>query len=298
MTIEQLKTYLRKIIELETTVYAQMDAIEALENRINRLAIRGYHLQPSKPNGYEAEMVGCLPAFLGLFPAALIGVILHLFGLEIIATALLVLIPVAFFMHANKIEEEKARELSRKEIEQYESDMCTYRRNMEVEEARVKAEQCQKDKLSAMLYDLRQQCIETRNILRYYYSQNILFSKYQNFVAVCSLYEYLESDRCTSLGGYEGAYNIFETELRLDRICAKLDVVLEHLSDIKDNQIVLYDAIQDGNRATQNLYNETIRQSQLLGEVGENIALTAEYARISAANAEAGAWIGLANYLK
>ncbi len=306
MTTGQLKAYLRRIIELETSLYTQTEAIESLEHRMNRLAVPNYPSRPSPPKEYQEDFVGCFPMILGFVAAAIIGCILSVFEhvpilgevLEIFSVMLLWIVPIIFFFLSKKEEKKNVERLNKQEIERYESDMCIYEQNIEIDKMRVRAEQLKKDNLNTVLLDLKQQRNETRRILRYYYSKNILFSKYQNLIAVCSLYEYLMAGRCTTLEGHEGAYNIFETELRLNRICAKLDTVIEHLSDIQDNQMVLYDAIQDGNRASRQLYNESVRQSELLEEAGHNIALAGEYARIAAANAEAGAWIGLANYMK
>ena len=44
-------------------------------------------------------------------------------------------------------------------------------------------------------------------------------------VMVCSLYEYVCSGRCDTLAGHEGAYNIWEMEIRLDKIVTQLGLV-------------------------------------------------------------------------
>ena len=64
---------------------------------------------------------------------------------------------------------------------------------------------------------------------------------------VCSLYEYICAGRCTELEGHEGAYNIIETEIRLDHIILQLDKVIAQLEQIKNNQFMLYSAVQESN---------------------------------------------------
>mgnify|MGYP001864484039 FL=1 len=80
------------------------------------------------------------------------------------------------------------------------------------------------------------------------YDKNIIFPKYRRLPLVCSLYEYFCSGRCSTLEGHEGAYNILEMEIRLDRIITQMDMVITRLESIRDGQYVLYSAIQDSNR--------------------------------------------------
>lgn len=77
------------------------------------------------------------------------------------------------------------------------------------------------------------------------YNCNVIFGKYRNFVAMSTIYEYLVSGRCTSLEGTNGAYNLYESETRANIIIAQLNHVLESLETIKENQYMIYDAIQN-----------------------------------------------------
>ena len=66
---------------------------------------------------------------------------------------------------------------------------------------------------------LLKQFLDTRQKL---YSCNIIFTKYQNIVALTSFYKYLDSGRCDKLEGSYGAYNLYEREIRDDLIITKL----------------------------------------------------------------------------
>lgn len=83
------------------------------------------------------------------------------------------------------------------------------------------------------------------------------FPKHRTVVAMSMLYEYLASGRATQLEGHEGALNIYESELRLNNIIGKLDDVIYHLEDIKNNQSVLYDLISDANEKTDKILSIT-----------------------------------------
>ena len=84
-------------------------------------------------------------------------------------------------------------------------------------------------------------------------------------MAVCSICEYLESGRCSELGGPDGAYNLFEQEIRMNLIITQLGSILSKLDRIQANQAMLYDAISTGNRLTSQLIERT-NESIRLGE--------------------------------
>ena len=83
------------------------------------------------------------------------------------------------------------------------------------------------------------------------YDCGIIFMKYHNLVAISTFYEYLMSGRCTSLEGANGAYNIYEAEVRANTIIDQLNGVLESLEKVKENQYMIYQSIQ---RVNSNLY--------------------------------------------
>lgn len=102
--------------------------------------------------------------------------------------------------------------------------------------------------LQTQLKELEQNIAESNIRLQGIYAKNIVFPKYRNFAMVSSLYEYICAGRCTELEGHEGAYNILETEIRLDRIISQMDRVVTNLEQIKHNQFVLYSAVQESNQ--------------------------------------------------
>ena len=77
-----------------------------------------------------------------------------------------------------------------------------------------------------------------------YYLPDVIFAKYRDMAAIATMYEYLKSGRCASLEGPNGAYNLYETELRANAVISKLDVVIAKLDKIKNNQYVLYSTMK------------------------------------------------------
>lgn len=98
--------------------------------------------------------------------------------------------------------------------------------------------------------ELLKKTLAARNEL---YAYDIIFVKYRNAVALSSFYEYLSSGRCTTLEGADGAYNIYENEIRLNLVISQLDTVIASLEDIKQNQYMMYQEMRNINASLQRL---------------------------------------------
>ena len=75
------------------------------------------------------------------------------------------------------------------------------------------------------------------------YSKGIIYIKYRDYVSLARFCDYLLSGRCSELEGADGAYNIYEQEIRTDNIIDKLDRIELSLEEIKDNQIHIYNEL-------------------------------------------------------
>lgn len=115
----------------------------------------------------------------------------------------------------------------------------------------------------------------TQTELDILYASNFIYPKYRNLIAIASMYEYLDSGRCNSLEGADGAYNIYELEVRLDRIITKLDIIISNLEQIRANQYYLYTAIKEMQPHIDRVTNTIIENTNKLNEVAVNTAVTA-----------------------
>lgn len=102
------------------------------------------------------------------------------------------------------------------------------------------------------------------------YSCNIIFDKYRNIVALSSFYEYLMAGRCETLEGTNGAYNIYEAEIRADRIISQLDEVIVSLDQIKKNQYMIYNKLNEMSRILSSLSNSMKSAAGSLSEIKIN----------------------------
>ena len=149
-----------------------------------------------------------------------------------------------------KIQQKRAQEEKawRESMRYYHLAVRTYQQDIAKDKKRVQLENEQRELLRQKIRELTQDQAESERRLTQIYAEDIIFPKYRNLVAVASLYEYICAGRCSSLEGHEGAYNIYEAEVRLDRIVTQLDQVLAHLDAIQNNQFVLFTAVQEINR--------------------------------------------------
>ena len=166
----------------------------------------------------------------------------------------------------------------------YNAALTAYNEAFQQEQARVNNERIQKQIITSRMQELNTQITETTNALKQLYAVGIVYKKYQALVPIVMFCEYIESGRCDALEGHEGAYNIYENELRQNIIISKLDVVINKLDQIRENQYMLAAAIEEGNRHVAQLCSAAKESAQRLERIETNSVITAENARITAKN--------------
>ena len=84
-----------------------------------------------------------------------------------------------------------------------------------------------------------------------------IFPKYNNVVAWSTMYEYFVTGRVSELSGPNGAYNLYESEVRANIIISKLDAIIDRLDAIKDNQYVLYQLVNEATETIKDIGQKT-----------------------------------------
>lgn len=84
-------------------------------------------------------------------------------------------------------------------------------------------------------------------------SLGIIYPKYLDIVALTTISEYFETGRCATLVGPDGAYNLYESEIRANRIITQLDQVIASLETIKENQYKAYSVLSQISRDTASI---------------------------------------------
>ena len=140
---------------------------------------------------------------------------------------------------------------------------------------------------SKALDELHRHLNDSKRTLSTYYSADVIFPKYRNLPALTSIYEYITSGRCAELAGANGAYNLYENELRQNTVIAQLNTIISNLEQIRQNQYTLYTEIVKINQSTERIANElrTIRgYTYVLTELS---ALNTYYNGVTAASSSA-----------
>ena len=136
---------------------------------------------------------------------------------------------------------------------------------------------------------------ETQALLARYYDLNIIFPKYRNMVAMTTIYEYFASGRCTELTGPDGAYNLYEAELRQDLIINKLDVIIRQLDQIQQNQYMLYQEMQRTRGVIQDIRKDVKDILENTADIAKSSHITALCTQVTAQNTEAIKYLSLIN---
>lgn len=167
---------------------------------------------------------------------------------------------------------------------QYQIALQNYQLEVQRDNERVKNERRQAQIIQSRIDELEVQKNSTLEALNKLYDVGIIYTKYQALVPVVMFCEYIESGRCSQLEGNEGAYNIYESELRKNIIIDKLDVVVNKLEQIKENQPMLYEVIEQGNQKVSQLCSATYENAKRLENIQNDVAISAENSRVTAQN--------------
>ena len=263
MTTDELKEYLKAVVDMERIVYLQKQIEQQISNHKAKFGVPNSFEKPSldtsrKP-GCGMIVVG---GFVGLLLGSALGVFVGAEGAGGLLWGFFGLFVGGFVGQAIAEHSDETKKQSR-----YEQECENYENMVKADKQRVKRERVTIDFYNYQLLQLKKETDKAVGVLMSLYGMGILFPKYQNFVAVSSIYEYLQAGRCTTLEGHEGAYNIYETEIRLDRIINQLDEVIAHLEDIKSNQYIIYSAIQENNQTLHKILESNYRIEENVGKL-------------------------------
>lgn len=306
MNAAAVKEYLRMCIELEKQADTQNFLISGIKREIRQLAIPNNYQVPTLKK-FSGNSLGNIlfGIFFTLFALILGGIIIWpsawfltklgkqmlregWFGWIEISLCVLGLLVGVFVLWIGTggipklIKDHKEVKAKNKEEEEsYNQALLAYNQALEDDAKRVSQEQIKQAALRADLNNLQSALTKTKNCLKQLYGKGVLYSKYRNYACVCSLYEYFDSGRCTRLEGHEGAYNILESEMRLNRIITQTNQILSKLDEIKENQELLYDSIQESNRKADKLLASCQDMSnQLVGIQAQGEELNSRIAQL------------------
>ncbi len=148
--------------------------------------------------------------------------------------------------------------------QQYEEEMKMY----EIQVSNVKRNLVQaKNLLQAKYEELQEIHNKTEETLEKLYDFNIIYPKYRDIVALSSINEYFDSGRCDSFTGPNGAYNMYENEVKQNLIISNLESICNNLESIKNNQFTLYEIMSNNLKYYRAINNEISNTSSQVIEL-------------------------------
>lgn len=147
---------------------------------------------------------------------------------------------------------------------------------MEDQNKRNALELEQKKMLELKISMLNTSLNHTNELLNKLYNrENVyIYPKYRNVVAIAQILEYYESGRRDCLEGVNGAYDLFETELRQNIIINNLSQIQNELNVIQQNQRVLFNELQSTNDLLNSLKQEMNQFNNNINEIKINSYIT------------------------
>lgn len=292
MDTEKLKKYLRDVYALEARKYNLNEAYWMLDQRKNNLSNSVSDIPLKRMIG---DVDYATHYMLWLFPAGILGIIIgeilvfrystdsqawnkFFFGLlpGIVIGGVLLAIGV---MISAAIEKKKN---AQENIKIEEENKLIQQQN-EQNRQRVRWQVKQIEKEMSILND---EFWDTDDIVQDYYDLNIIHENYRGFIPISSIYGYIDTGRCFTLTGHEGAYNLYETERRLNIIITNQYEIINRLDDLRQNQYMLYSAIQESNGSLNTLNNNCSKMISKMASLEKSNDIIAYNNQIAAQNTE------------
>ena len=293
---EELIQYFEDAIALETEIVTQENLVSQFEamskNKKPVLVERKVQVAEPDPNGFDSETNGAtffLVCFtgIGIFLFTLLITLLSEFIeaepiiYSLIVIAILDGITLAIYLS----EKKKWKEAYSKQRDMYNEDCDLCRKeNENRKEEFIYNQECWKDSCTKMRTTLEKPLKETKENLERVYAKNIIYPKYRNLPALTSIYEYYVTGRCEELSGPYGAYNLYEDEVRKDKIISQLNTVIANLEQIKQNQYKLYEQVCQIQSNTNRMVRELNAIKGYVIELTNLTALNTYYNGVTALN--------------
>lgn len=274
MDSKQLQAYLRQVLSLEVQYQTAEQAYQTCQRKAGQLAIPAVLTPPEKPKSKNAgssvlsgviwglaALAVCAGLGIGLAAfcsnyegsSAVLGVLTALLSpLSGLLCGALIILGIVLCVLTIKSHADRSKACSA-EQKTYELRVQQYRERTAQDASRVSREKEMRSALQkdAGLLDERRK--KSKQLLDQFYDLDVIRPKYRNLLCVATFLEYLENERCYSLTGHEGCYNLFEEERQRGIIIAQLTDISRQLSQIRKNQERAADAMEQIQQNTSRL---------------------------------------------
>lgn len=297
MKPDEIKSYLSTALKLELELRSMKETRSQWEYKISGLGIPA---QLEKPGRGPAPVIDrkADTAFIRAMFTWLAALIFNPFSLivgfcllhqevyGVFNTAVIVIVVVSILAGVlNHIGTQDEIKRKRKQNQTaYELKVSRYEKALQEDNARLRKENLQIRGYKRDIAILDKNIARHQEMLTKLYSIPVVHPNYRDPVAMASFHDYLDTGRCDTLTGRDGAYNLYENERRLDQIVTKLDDVIYMLHDIKDSQRTLYYTIQAANMKMDKIADATNRNIQAINDQNIHLGTIAENSKLIAFN--------------
>lgn len=266
MDANDLKEYLKMVLDVEKDRYLQQQILQKLQSNAMALT-KPTCREIQEPEAETMGAIGYMGVILGAVLGGLLGGAIGYFMNSTVVFALItgsigLVIAYCVVQRQNKVE--------------YEKELHNYQKAVQDEKDHLRIELERFDEVhSYVVREIRtvsNNIERTSHFLQSLYDADVIFPKYRNFVMVASLYEYFCSGRCSTLEGRDGAYNLLEKEIRMERIISQLDQVICRLDLIRENQYMIYSAVQEINTRLADLEISNKQLLQIIHSANQNVS--------------------------
>lgn len=285
LSYNDLLKYMGIVLDMEKNVYIEQQTLNKLQNQADCLGIaRNY----KKPDEVE-DVLNIATIFAIFFLSIVLGVIVYAalrIGSCILTLTMYTLQPAVCLRFSGIVTVLSIiiligiavrEQLTRKR--EYRDRLNEYNEKVFNDSVRVQNELPKKQYILSQCNTLSQMLTNSRSKLRNIYSCDILAPKYRNIIAVSSIYEYLKNGRTKGLemnGSDEGAYNKFESELRLNKIITNTDIIIQKLDVVIENQRELANTMRNAQNSINHLITSTNNMSAQLQSGINNLNASVE----------------------
>ena len=270
-TSKDITNYLKHVFDLEKMLYQQNEILEHLRDSIGSV---NYQMK-LEPEIYQEKRPSVVGGIITAFACAFFAILVY-FGyvflkspeggapgwflnimLGIIGIFVCFVVGGIILVVSNVVQTQSYNQQVRITNQENIEEIQRYRKNL-LEKGKTLNDEY------ALLADERK---KTKAVLNKFYSTNVIYPKYRSLPAIASLFEYMLSERCYGLTGHEGAYNLYENELRLGHIISTLDSISSDIKEIKQNQRMLYDVMSESQKMTKSMFEQQVINGQVLCDI-------------------------------
>ncbi len=265
-----LKKYVAGIFDTELNLYIQEQTLLRMKNTYNSLGREKNIAMPEKSE--PQTVVADHMLTVGIIGGGIFGIVMGIlqligtgfsFGDAIVALIFAIICAVAgtivcaltLGVVVGLLMLNREKKMINAE---YEETIENYNLSLLCDDSRVRNENLQKSALLKDINAMKRRIEETKNNLQKMYGCGIISPDYRNIYAVSSIHGYLQKGRTRSLSfnektGDQGAYNIYEYEMRMNMIITNTQEILNRLDDISRNQYELAEGLRRANSRINSL---------------------------------------------